>query len=774
MADKTSETKVLITGDSSSAERAMEKASNSVKTGVNGMSSALEGVSKKFTMVSGAVAAFSALLAGALVVNVKHLVDQFAETVNEAQDLSRALGITTNEVAGLQAVIADVNSSTGEYTLAMRGLQRELTKNEEGLQKLGLRTRETNGELRPMNELMLDAIEVTNTFREGTDRSIAAQEFFGRGVEGTSRLLLINRQALADDAAAAKELGLEIGGNATAAWKEFDSANDLATLGMKGFGNAIGEVVMPAVTSLLDLFNAAAPAAIRIVRNAVAGLTTVFLGLVNGVRLAWEVINAMVFSVAEPILALGKAVSRILSGDMEGAADAIRNAPKNIAAAWENAFANVLKSSEDTNDRLARMWGAASGDKGGTGDNQAAKGTRRAIMPDELKPQKATKDKKEHLDSRMAEWQAELDELKIKYQKENDLREMSKEQELAYWRDISEMADVNAREKVELRKRTAQTELEILKAQRTEMLALSEEAISAYKAQQLDVVEATRAEGQHKLDMQRITQMEMLQLEEQLEADRFKITADAVRSRLALLATDPTKNAVALQKLNDELAAVEREHAQKQKGILMQQQKEQLKDWRTMFDAIGSGFGNVVTGLVNQTMTIGQAMKSLLSSTLTAVGNFIGQMIAKKVAAFAMEKALAMGLISVDAAKAGAGAAASQAGIPIVGPALALGSMATIMAAVLGLGATVASASGGYDIPAGVNPMTQLHEREMVLPAQQADAVRAMAEGGGGMGGGVTIQALDARSFERWLKGSGGDVMLKYLGSRKRDNAYTP
>lgn len=768
------ETKVKITGDSSGAETAMKKASDAVTKGVDSMQSSLGGVTKSIDKVTSTFKAFTAVLVGATFAALKGMVDQFAETVNEAQDLSRALGVTTNEVAGLQATLDDVGTTTGEYTLAMRGLQRELTKNEEGLQKLGLRTRETNGELRPMNELMMDAIDITNQFKEGTDRSITAQEFFGRGVEGTSRLLLINKDSLESNAQAAKELGLEVGLNATKAWEDFDSASDRAELGMKAFGRAIGETVMPAVASLLSMFNDAAPAAIKVVRGALSGLTTAFLGLVNGVRLVWEVVYAMFISISEPIIALGLAVTRMLSGDFEGAADAIRAAPANIATAWETAFANVLKSSTDTNDRMSRMWDSTLGNNGGAGDNQASKGRRSAIMPDELKPQKATKDKKEHLDSRMAKWQAELDELKIKYQKENDLREMSKEQELAYWREISLMADVNAREKVELRKRTAQTELEILKAQRTEQLALSEEAISAYKAQQLDVVEATRLEGQQKLDMQRITQMEMLQLEEQLEDDRYRITVEAVRSRMAVLATDPTKNVVALQKLNDELAAVEREHAQKQKSILGQQQKEQLKDWRTMFDAIGSGFGNVVTGLVNQTMTIGQAMKSLLSSTLTAVGNFIGQMIAKKVAAFAMEKALAMGLISVDAAKAGAGAAASQAGIPIVGPALALGSMATIMAAVLGLGATVASASGGYDIPAGVNPMTQLHEREMVLPAQQADAVRAMAEGGGGMGGGVTIQALDARSFERWLKGSGGDVMLKYLGSRKRDNAYTP
>ncbi len=44
---------------------------------------------------------------------------------------------------------------------------------------------------------------------------------------------------------------------------------------------------------------------------------------------------------------------------------------------------------------------------------------------------------------------------------------------------------------------------------------------------------------------------------------------------------------------------------------------------------------------------------------------------------------------------------------------------------------STASAAGGYDIPSGVNPMTQLHEEEMVLPAKYANAIRDMSGGGG-------------------------------------------
>ena len=54
-------------------------------------------------------------------------------------------------------------------------------------------------------------------------------------------------------------------------------------------------------------------------------------------------------------------------------------------------------------------------------------------------------------------------------------------------------------------------------------------------------------------------------------------------------------------------------------------------------------------------------------------------------------------------------------------------------------GASV-SAAGGYDVPAGENPVTQLHEKEMVLPAQYADVIRGLAGNGGTAGsGGIHI-----------------------------------
>ncbi|WP_297443250.1 hypothetical protein, partial [Acidocella sp.] len=75
------------------------------------------------------------------------------------------------------------------------------------------------------------------------------------------------------------------------------------------------------------------------------------------------------------------------------------------------------------------------------------------------------------------------------------------------------------------------------------------------------------------------------------------------------------------------------------------------------------------------------------------------------------------------AATAAGGAFSAVAGIPIVGPVLAPVAAATAFTAVMGY--EVMSAAGGTVIEAGVNPLVQLHEKEMVLPAHIAQPLQS-------------------------------------------------
>lgn len=118
-----------------------------------------------------------------------------------------------------------------------------------------------------------------------------------------------------------------------------------------------------------------------------------------------------------------------------------------------------------------------------------------------------------------------------------------------------------------------------------------------------------------------------------------------------------------------------------------------------------------------------------------------------------------------------AGAFKAMVSIPYIGPVLAVAAGASALALVGGLAGKIKSARGGYDIPAGVNPVTQLHEEEMVLPKQHANTIRALgksltSDGGIGEGGGTsaqtfnnfTIQAWDSKDVRRFMEKHGREL----------------
>jgi hypothetical protein len=205
---------------------------------------------------------------------------------------------------------------------------------------------------------------------------------------------------------------------------------------------------------------------------------------------------------------------------------------------------------------------------------------------------------------------------------------------------------------------------------------------------------------------------------------------------------------------------------------MRQQVEQQMQPYRRLVSTIGNSFDQMFQGLLQGQMSFRQAMARL---TLSLIADF-GRMAIRSVEEWALAKlkevliteqteaaktaATAAGAASqtavhtaaaaegkaaqavagsasvfADANKAAAGAYAAVAGIPYVGPILAPIAAATAFGAVLAF--DVFSAEGGMDIGSGVNPMTQLHEKEMVLPAHLAEGVRNMTDSGGAGGGDV-------------------------------------
>ncbi len=112
--------------------------------------------------------------------------------------------------------------------------------------------------------------------------------------------------------------------------------------------------------------------------------------------------------------------------------------------------------------------------------------------------------------------------------------------------------------------------------------------------------------------------------------------------------------------------------------------------------------------------------------------------------------------IASDSAKTFSGVYSALAGIPIVGPALAAVAAPAAEALVAGKAANVVSAAGGYDVPS--DTFAKIHAREMVLPADLSEGIRAMTRSGSKTGSSMPNVHIHAMDHE--------DVMRTFVNNR--------
>ena len=382
----------------------------------------------------------------------------------------------------------------------------------------------------------------------------------------------------------------------------------------------------------------------------------------------------------------------------------------------------------------------------------------------------------------MQKWEAEIKAQKLAHE---EMRVEGKthadwdlNRERAYWKEKLSLVDAGGKDGVKIREKIVSLEHSLAKQSTEAKLRQVEEWEKADKYR-LDL-EAEAAD--QALSAGRISQLERLDLEIEFENRRYQIAYDALQERIALAEQDPTYSEAAVEKLKQQVGELDRGHSLNQEKNQGKREQQRRKDAPSLVEMLQDGGKNVWEEAQQQ---MGQAFSAMLSRTQNfrqAMNNFfksmgqtfIQEMVTKPLAGmmqrmvqesaiykmiFGTKEALetaakaktvankaeeTKSVVGSNATQAASGAASSQASIPYVGPILAVAAMAAMMAAVMGLmggggggGSTttttrIPSAAGGWDIPAGINPLTQLHENEMVLPAEHAQTIRDMAGQGGG------------------------------------------
>lgn len=755
--------------------------------------------------VVGAIAAIVAAVAGGAMFRAS--IKETIEMTEQAERLGHQLGITATEAAALAQALGDLQIPTDQFEAAAKGLINQLRANSDELEAMGLKTRDASGHSRAFKDILFDAIRIVGGYKEGIDRNLAAHAMFGRGVSDVSKLVTLSNEAVQEATEKQKALQAVVGVESKKAMEDYKAAmNDVGDV-MSAVRKSIAGALMPVLTDLGNWFASAGPTTVQVFKVSISGIVTVMrtVGLVaNTVA---TIVKEAFESMGIALATYAKAAWQAVTLDFKGAGETLAAGFGTVRDRARATLDGIIADAKDYRSRIVALWSdetpiAPTPPEGKEYDHAGNQG-KGGAKPESMMPafeailtqRKLAWDRINELDGTFYEfgkareaafWKDILDHEKLSQEDRQRAEakylasrlEMRKEefgqlivglraQDDAAQQNFARKVDLARRELALMRERYGQQSKEAIAAQarldqierqaaeqRDQLKAM---AISSAESEALAELKIAEEAARRDVDLGRMSKEDLLALEAEFEARRYEIRRQAAEQTRALV--DPERDPVEYARRSEQLLELERQYRQRRAELLRAKMTEESQPLMLAGRAFEASWNASLQGLLQRTMSWGDAVRNVFVGTVSAIVMEIGKIPAKWIVGLIAQKAVDIKAVLNNAIVAASGAYASTAAIPIVGPALAPGAASLAYANVSAMTAGIAVARRGYDIPAGVNPLVQAHEREMILPAEIAEPVREMVATGGGQrrGGGDTfvIQALDSRSFEHALRRNG-------------------
>lgn len=529
----------------------------------------------------------------------------------------------------------------------------------------------------------------------------------------------------------------------------------------------------------------------QVFRNSLALVEAGFVAFRVGVETAINLIKHSLQELVDTAGAAAAAVNAALHGDTEGAkrvwSDYKENAKRQLQAFVDEGVKIAEKGRGDIDAALLKPYAQAPAYSAETETIQAPEGKRYDIDAEK---------KNAGGDTRLAEWKSQLEQRK---EAEGSYFKSSLSDEEKYWQDKLKLVTGGSKEDLKLRMEIGHELYQIHRQQAMQDRQLDEEAMQQHAKMAQGALDIQRESLAQRKAMGDISDQQYI-IEMQRVADQeYAIQRDLLGKKLEMYREDK----LARQKVPDDIAQLEQKHSldqMKAQDQAIQAQKARIEQ---MMAPVASAVDRSVQGMIMGTTTARQAMANLSQSilaefvsmvtkrTISWIAGEVAQTSATQTnaavrtaastaasgASMMASAGSAIGGIMNSAWEAMAGAYKAMVGIPYVGPFIAPVAAGGAFAAVAGMASNIRSAAGGYDIPGSVNPLTQLHAREMVLPAKYADVIRGLSEGGGGGGGAsgdvhLHVHSLDAKGVQDWFRNN-AHVLAPALRRNARNFAPT-
>jgi len=807
MAESIDPVEVKFSADTSGLKEGTNVASNSVKEAIDRINTSVVGMGTSITTntaisgqaLQGMAASVGSAMAmiGASISTVllpitlliaawKALagaVNQSIEDVGEVRGLMNSFGMASDKASELNVSLKLLGMTAQEYTSMALKLDRQVRSNEEGLNRMGVVTRGQNNQLLDQKNLLQNAVKAMMEYEAGTDRNAAAMSLFGRNSADAYKLARLNEEAMARGAEVAKRFGLVLGGEALDGARAYELKMNEMSVVWDSFKDKVGDVLMPLLVDLGETFIQVATYSLPYFEAALRVVVRV-LDLCGAMTKVFSTVVVSSFEIASVAVRMfAEIVEHALKWDGR------------ITESWEKGLAQIkaltLKSAQDIKATFVQL-------------GQDLTNAGKATAPDTVVEPIGGHKKYDHQDkqapSRMPEFEAELTQAKLAYQAENNLRDMSREREKQFWMDIKATHKLSKEEMLAIDKQIASLQLEINKKTLKDQEALTKESIESNEKAALAKVKLAEETSKMEVELGKKTVLQDLSAQQEFENQRYMIAQNAQAQRIALAELDPD-NPVEKQKQLDKVLEIYQAHQLQMQKIQTGMVKESVSSYSKMLSPITNAISSSVQGMVQGTLTLQQAMRNMMQSILAMFTDFLAKMLQRWLAEqmhelFGMQTTTAAkqslmaasaatttatkateatAVVGANAAEGASGAAASVASIPFIGWTMVAGVFASTMALIKGALGSI-SASGGYDVPAGVNPMAQLHAREMVLPASQADVIRNMASNGNGGGSAnvhFNVSAMDADGVKKFFSQHKGAIAQTIKDSMRNGTNLT-
>ena len=269
-----------ITADISNFDKNVKEAVDITNDSTGKMDSKFANLGKSIAKVGVGVAAFGAAAVAAGVGLVK-LGTKAGDASAKINNLSTATSLSTDVIQELSYVATASNSSFDGLSRSMDSFQRRLkTVDEEGskvnemLSKLGVSTTDTNGELRNMDDLLLDTFSRLGDMENGLRKNAIGAELFGRSWNEVALIVSSGSKGIESLRKEANELGLVLDKDTLKSADNFATAMGLVSFQVDKLKTKIGASLVPILenTVLPLLQNKVIPAISKVVESIANGV----------------------------------------------------------------------------------------------------------------------------------------------------------------------------------------------------------------------------------------------------------------------------------------------------------------------------------------------------------------------------------------------------------------------------------------------------------------------------------------------------------------------